>query len=269
MRTNLGRVSPLPRGVWEDSASYSKGDIVRRADAAYIALQESSGIEPGASAMWTQYWKLIAYDGNQADLELLTKSLSLANVVIGMEATAESVPFGSPIAVFSSADPTQNSLSLHFQIPRNSDFAPDPPSTVFSLNAGSWEVKVVTGLGGADYSVESLGVQDFSNVQYSFDEGMTWAEFAASGYNAPIGGQFGGVNDTLDAGWQATSGKCVFIYDYEGFEGDSGAIVMFGNYSDYRIDYFERPTEYEIYLDGQVVSPTDPIIAGAHYTVGH
>ncbi len=135
MRTNLGRVSPLPRGVWEDSASYSKGDIVRRADAAYIALQESSGVEPGASAMWTQYWKLIASDGNQADLELLTKSLSLANVVIGMQATAESVPFGSPIAVFSSADPTQNSLSLHFQIPRNSEFVfPPVVASMYSYN---------------------------------------------------------------------------------------------------------------------------------------
>lgn len=122
MRTNLGRVSPLPRGAWADSVPYSKGDIVRSKDAAYIALQESRGVEPGASAMWTQYWKLIASDGNHADLELLSKSLSLANKVIGMEATAQSVPFGSPIAVFSSADPTQNSLSLHFQIPRNDDF---------------------------------------------------------------------------------------------------------------------------------------------------
>ena len=135
MRTNLGRVSPLPRGAWADSVSYSKGDIVRSKDAAYIALQESSGVEPGASAMWMQYWKLIASDGNQADLELLSKSLSLANEVIGMEATAQSVPYGSPIAVFSSADPTQNSLSLHFQIPRNSEFVfPPAASTMYSYN---------------------------------------------------------------------------------------------------------------------------------------
>ena len=135
MRTNLGRVSPLPRGAWSDSVSYSKGDIVRSKDAAYIALQESRGVEPGASAMWTQYWKLIASDGNQADLKLLSKSLSLANEVIGMEATAQSVPYGTPIAVFSSADPTQNSLSLHFQIPRNSEFVfPPAVATMYSYN---------------------------------------------------------------------------------------------------------------------------------------
>ena len=135
MRTNLGRVSPLPRGAWADSVSYSKGDIVRSKDAAYIALQESRGVEPGASAMWTKYWKLIASDGNHADLELLSKSLSLANEVIGMEATAQSVPYGSPIAVFSSADPTQNSLSLHFQIPRNSEFVfPPAAATMYSYN---------------------------------------------------------------------------------------------------------------------------------------
>lgn len=130
MRTNLGRVSPLPRGAWTDSVPYSKGDIVRSKDAAYIALQESSGVEPGASAMWTQYWKLIASDGNQADLKLLSKSLSLANEVIGMEATAQSVSYGTPIAVFSSADPTQNSLSLHFKIPRNDDFQEEQETLV-------------------------------------------------------------------------------------------------------------------------------------------
>lgn len=130
MRTNLGRVSPLPRGAWADSVSYSKGDIVRSKDAAYIALQESSGVEPGASAMWMQYWKLIASDGNQADLKLLSKSLSLANEVIGMEATAQSVPYGTPIAVFSSADPTQNILSLSFLIPRNDDFQEEQETLV-------------------------------------------------------------------------------------------------------------------------------------------
>lgn len=135
MRTNLGRVSPLPRGAWTDSVSYSKGDIVRSKDAAYIALQESSNVEPGVSAMWTRHWKLIASDGNHADLELLSKSLSLANEVIGMEATAQSVPYGSPIAVFSSADPTQNSLSLHFQIPKNSEFVfPPEVASMYSYN---------------------------------------------------------------------------------------------------------------------------------------
>lgn len=268
MRTNLGRVSPLPKGAWSSSNVYTEGDIVRAETAAYIALQQSKGIEPGVSSMWTKYWKLIASDGNQADLETLAKTLSLAQTVINMNVSAESVPYGSPISLYASTDATDKSLSLSFQIPRNADFEETPTESTFFLNAGSWEVKQVTGLGGADYSVESLGTQDFSNVQYYFTEGMTWAEFAASTYNTAIGGQFGGVNDTMDAGWQATSGKCVFTYSFEGFEGDSETLVMFGNYSDSRIDYFERPAEQEIYLDGQVVSPADLIVAGANYTVG-
>lgn len=268
MRTNLGRVSPLPKGAWAEGTSYTEGDIVRSGNTAYIALKQSKGVQPGESALWGTYWMPLAEDGNQSDMKALEDALALAEMVLNMDVSIESLPFGEEPFVVTLANQFEKTMSLDFKIPQNSDFAPDPPSTVFFLNAGSWEVKVVTGLGGADYSVESLGVQDFSNVQYSFDEGMTWEQFAASAYNAAIGGQFGGVNDTLDAGWQATSGKCVFIYNFEGFEGDSGTIVMFGNYSDYRIDYFERPTEDEIYLDGQVVSPTDPIIAGAHYTVG-
>lgn len=268
MRTNLGRVSPLPKGAWAEGTSYTEGDIVRSGSTAYIALKQSKGVQPGESALWGTYWMPLAEDGNQSDIKSLEEALALAEMVLNMDVSIESLPFGEDPSVVTLANQFEKTMSLDFKIPQNSDFAPDPPSTVFFLNAGSWEVKVVTGLGGADYSVESLGVQDFSNVQYSFDEGMTWEQFVSSAYNVVIGGQFGDAGDTMDAGMQATSGRRMFIYAFDGFEGDAGDILIFGNYADSRTDFFERPTSQEIYLDGQLVNISDTIISGAHYTVG-
>lgn len=122
MRTNLGRVSPLPRGDWRGSVTYSEGDIVRSENAVYISLQRSMGVQPGVSAMWTNYWKLIEEDGNHSDIDKLAKSLDLANSIINMSTSVEMAPYGSQISVLSSVDPEDQSFGLSFQIPSNADF---------------------------------------------------------------------------------------------------------------------------------------------------
>lgn len=131
MRTNLGRVSALPRGSWTEETTYNKGDVVRNVKSVYIALQESKNVEPGVSFLWSQFWKLIATDGDQTDVALLSESLNLANTVIGMEVSAESAPYGSPISIESLIDEGGQFLGLSFQIPKNSEF--DFPPIVASM----------------------------------------------------------------------------------------------------------------------------------------
>lgn len=45
-KTNLGRVSLLPRGAYDNAASYSRLDVVEHEGSSYLFLKDSTGVEP-------------------------------------------------------------------------------------------------------------------------------------------------------------------------------------------------------------------------------
>lgn len=52
----LGKVSVSPKGVYSSTTSYTFLDVVSNAGGAFLCLQNSTGIEPGVTSGWNEYW---------------------------------------------------------------------------------------------------------------------------------------------------------------------------------------------------------------------
>lgn len=61
---NLGRVTPVFQGNWNDSTSYSKLDVVYYSGSSYIARTSNSHVTPGTNA---NVWQIIAIAGSWSD----------------------------------------------------------------------------------------------------------------------------------------------------------------------------------------------------------
>lgn len=59
---NLGIVSPVAMGDWQENFPYQKLNIVRHNGSSYIAKSGNSGIEPGVESGWSAYWMLLNTD---------------------------------------------------------------------------------------------------------------------------------------------------------------------------------------------------------------
>lgn len=67
--TVLGRVKPIPRGEWSNSAPYTELDIVSHDGSSYIALQD---VPSGTALSNTSYWDCIVKKGDKGDTGEIT-----------------------------------------------------------------------------------------------------------------------------------------------------------------------------------------------------
>lgn len=269
---NIGQVSPSPKGDWSEGTLYRTADIVRSGNSLYVALGSSLGVEPGISDGWSNYWMLVASDGQAGDIGKLVNALSSAEKIVNMTVSATSILFSRNPYITKTTNEETGFLNLDFAIPHQGN-PPDPvPVTpFFNIDAGSWEVKQITGTGGASYTEESLGVQDFSNLQYNFEEGMTWREFISSAYNVTVGGQFGGVENSMSSAEYATTGRkfaVIFGTDFNDTMEDF-YVVCLATIKDTQEDWWTYPNKDMVYLNGTPVYPDDLIISGANYKMGN
>lgn len=269
---NIGQVSPSPKGDWSEGTLYRTADIVRSGNSLYVALRSSLDVEPGISDGWSSYWMLVASDGQAGDIGKLVNALASAEKIVNMTVSATSILFSRNPYITKTTNEETGFLNLDFAIPHQGN-PPDPvPVTpFFNIDAGSWEVKQITGTGGASYTEESLGVQDFSNLQYNFDEGMTWREFISSAYNVTVGGQFGGVENSMSSAEYATTGRkfaVIFGTDFDDTMEDF-YVVCLATIKDTQTDWWGYPNEDMVYLNGTPVYPDDHIISGANYKMGN
>ena len=51
-KTNLGRVSIAPKGVWDASTAYKKLDVVNNNGASWLAMQDNTGVTPADGESW-------------------------------------------------------------------------------------------------------------------------------------------------------------------------------------------------------------------------
>lgn len=65
--TQLGIVSPTPKGDWIAGDTYQKLSIVRNGNASYQAKTTNTNIEPGVTSGWQTYWMLLNEDGTQGE----------------------------------------------------------------------------------------------------------------------------------------------------------------------------------------------------------
>lgn len=61
---NIGRILPLFKGDWNDTAVYSKLDIVFYGGSSWVALYENSGEVPDTSST---NWQMVAKGGSWTD----------------------------------------------------------------------------------------------------------------------------------------------------------------------------------------------------------
>lgn len=55
----IGVVAPVPMGEWASAQTYNVLNIVTHNSSTYIAKQPSTGIEPGVTAGWGDYWMVL------------------------------------------------------------------------------------------------------------------------------------------------------------------------------------------------------------------
>lgn len=55
----IGVVAPVPMGEWASAQTYNVLNIVTHNSSTYIAKQPSTGIEPGVTVGWGDYWMVL------------------------------------------------------------------------------------------------------------------------------------------------------------------------------------------------------------------
>lgn len=90
---NLGVVSPVPRGDWQEGTTYWKLNFVTHGDWAYIAIRNNVNIEPGISPQWETCWMAFVRNGatkQEVDEALAAAQQALEAANASKEAAAES-----------------------------------------------------------------------------------------------------------------------------------------------------------------------------------
>lgn len=57
---NAGRVSMVPKGIWDDQTTYKRLDTVRIDNVVYIAKQDNSGVDPRTDDEETYWMKAVS-----------------------------------------------------------------------------------------------------------------------------------------------------------------------------------------------------------------
>lgn len=71
--TNLGRVAMVPKGTWDNTATYSKLNVVTYGGSSYVALK---AVPAGTAVSNTSYWQLIAEKGNTGGIAQMANAFS-------------------------------------------------------------------------------------------------------------------------------------------------------------------------------------------------
>ncbi len=71
--TNLGRVAMVPKGTWDNTATYSKLNVVTYGGSSYVALK---AVPAGTAVSNTSYWQLIAEKGNTGGIAQMANTFS-------------------------------------------------------------------------------------------------------------------------------------------------------------------------------------------------
>lgn len=59
------------RGDWDSGTAYSTNDSVNNLGSSYVAIQPSTGVEPGVTPGWEAYWQLLSAANAYSAVELL------------------------------------------------------------------------------------------------------------------------------------------------------------------------------------------------------
>ena len=76
----LGKVSIAPKGAYAAGTSYTVLDMVSNAGGSFLCIQNSTGIEPGVTSGWENYW-MSASNGIES-ISITSPALGKASITI-------------------------------------------------------------------------------------------------------------------------------------------------------------------------------------------
>ena len=204
--TVLGVVSPVPKGAWEETATYQKLNIVTLGGTAYIAKETSIGVKPGVTSGWESFWMPIFSGNASADDITFSENFQITTPFgyftpdesgsATVPAEGKSISELFKMAYLKAMDPTvifPFCLCISPELKAYEVGSTVTPSASVSFNPGNYQFDSETGVEASSYTItdtegNTIDAQNGSFPPILVTDGISYGISASVSYtdgNAP------------------------------------------------------------------------------------